>query len=174
MKKIIITVIIIILIALSGCIEKQQYGGNNTNAQTCYDLINDESSNSFKQEIYNTSIQECRDIEALESYRFELKEIKQKDLLQGEFSGSFLLIGGSIYGKIEEKMYLVVTYFDPRIPAYKITKLDLEKIEIHTINKNESAYFRYNSIRNPQWNYPMFNFDTKIPILYLPEGWVII
>jgi len=175
MKKIILILIIGTLIGASGCLEKREYTGNNINTKICYDNVNNLSFKIQAQKNYEQDIAECDNIVISESYNFQLKEMKQKDLMKGEFSGSFLLIGGSIYGRVEEKMYLVVTYFDTRVPAYKITKFDLEQLEINTIDKNKSAYFKYKVMPyKDNWNIDKLKFDKLIPVLYLPEGWAII
>lgn len=170
-KKFIFLVLMIALLS-SGCVEKVQhfYEGKNANTQFCYNVIDFVNQN---QEDYDKDIQMCNNIETLETLKFDLKEMKQKDLISGSISGSFLLISGSIYGKVEEKMYLVVTFYDPRINVYKITKFNLEQLEINTIDANESAYFRYKVVPRREWgNY--WNFGESIGVLYLPDGWSII
>lgn len=109
-------------------------------------------------------------LKELQSHKYYLKEMTQKDLLQGEIKGSFLLISGSIYGKIEEKMYLVVIYLDDNKNVHKITKFNLEELEIVTIESNESAYFRYDNSHIDRW----IELEYGVPRLYLPEGWNIL
>jgi hypothetical protein len=173
MKKYFLFFILIVALMFSGCVDnRQHYKGINTNTQLCYDYYN-ENYDGMIDKYYQENIAECNNIETLESYQFKLKEMKQKDLISGQISGSYLLIGGSIYGTVEEKMYLVVTYYDPRINSYKITKFNLEQIEINTIGKNESAYFKYKIVpKNPYGSYQ--EFKETIGVLYLPEGWNII
>ncbi len=174
MTKKFIFLILVIALLFSGCVERERYfyKGNNANTQFCYDIANKNFENQ-DQSSYVEDIRECANIESLESIKFDLKEMKQKDLISGSVSGSFLLISGSIYGKIEEKMYLVVTYYDPRINTYKITKFNLEQIEINTIDAKEKAYFKYRVVPENQWgNY--WTFDNTIGVLYLPDGWGII
>lgn len=177
MNKLIISIVLIIavLLSISGCLEKQEYAGDNLNTQLCYDSVNDMSTDIKFQVSYDRDIAKCDAVEILESYNFSLKEMKQKDLMQSEFSGSYLLIGGGIYGRVEDKMYLVVTYFDTRVPAYKITKFDLEQLEINTIDKNETAYFKYKVMPYKLWKSSSTSyFDKSITVLYLPDGWSII
>jgi len=119
----------------------------------------------------------------LEQHKFYLKETKVDTLISGSMKGSFLFVGGSIYGDVSENKYLNVVYFDNDIiidnttEVYRITKFNLENIEIITIPKNETPYYKY--IGN-SWQMCDFgeycDYKIKIgnPRLFLSEGWAIL
>lgn len=165
---------------ISGCISEEDritYNGTNLHTKQCYD----EQWKQFYDDtiltknVYQRTVNErCSNIEQIESPKFVLKETLQKDLIKGETKGSFLLIGGSIYGYVDQNMYLVMTYFDQRVNAYKITKLNLEQMEIITIPKNETPYFRYEVVPVDVWYGKDYNNAELKPILYLQEGWTIL
>ena len=120
----------------------------------------------------------------LEQHKFMLKETKVDSLISGNMKGSFLLIGGSIYGEVNENKYLNVVYFDDdkiidnTTGVYKITKFDLESIEIVTIPKNDTPYYKFveNGYRFCTYGDGVCNYKLKIgtPQLYLSEGWAIL
>jgi len=118
-----------------------------------------------------------------EQHKFFLKETKIDSLISGSMKGSFLLASGSIYGEVTENKYLNVVYFDDdkiidnTTDVYRITKFDLETIQIVTIPKNETPYYKY--VEN-SWQFCEFgefcNYKIKLGTsrLYLSEGWAIL
>ncbi len=117
----------------------------------------------------------------LEQHKFYLKETSIDNPISAKISGSHLLIVGSIYGYISENKYINVVYFDDdtvidnTTGVYKLTKFDLESIEIVTIPKNETPYFKY--IGN-SFSYDKIFMECKQsigePRLFLSEGWTIL
>jgi hypothetical protein len=125
----------------------------------------------------------------LEQHKFLLKEMKLDSSISGNMRGSFLFIGGSIYGQINENKYLNVVYYDNDeiidsiTEVYRITKFDLENIQIVTIQKNETPYYKYvdNTYQFCSWEdldceYLKNNYKLKlgVPRLFLPDGWAIL
>lgn len=120
-------------------------------------------------------------IDKLEQHKFYLKETNVDSLISGKISGSHLFIAGSIYGEITENKYLTVVYFDDdtiidnTTGVYKITKFDLESIEIVTIPKNETPYYKY--VDNTYLYLYMTRYCEIVvgkPRLFLPDGWTIL
>lgn len=120
-------------------------------------------------------------IDELEQHKFYLKETNVDSFIFGKMSGSHLFIAGSIYGEITENKYLTVVYFDDdtiidnTTGVYKITKFDLESIEIVTIPKDETPYYKY--VDNSYFYSEMFrtcNLEIGKPRLFLPDGWTIL
>jgi len=123
-------------------------------------------------------------VSILDQQKFYLKEMKTENLINGEIKGSFLLIGGSIYGKVSEDKYLFVTYFDNDTiidntkDVYKIIKFNIENIEIVTISKNEIPYYKYvgNIYERCTWEDECLEYKITVgkPRLFLPDGWEIL
>jgi len=123
------------------------------------------------------------DIVKLEQHKFYLKEMNTDTLIGGSFSGSFLLAGGSVYGQIGENNYINVVYFDDdsvidnTTDVYKMTKFNMETIEIVTIPKSETPYYMYigNTYEKCNWeNTCNYKIKIGIPRLFLSEGWTIL
>lgn len=119
----------------------------------------------------------------LEQHKFLLKETKTDSLISGSMKGSFLLASGSIYGEVTENKYLNVVYFDDdkiidnTTDVYRITKFDLETIQIVTIPQNETPYYKYveNSWQSCEWGELCdYKLKTGTTRLYLSEGWAIL
>ncbi len=140
----------------------------------------DRQSGLEKQEMINNITNIGKE---LEQHKFLLKETKVDSLISGSMKGSFLLASGSIYGEVTENKYLNVVYFDDDkiidnvTDVYKITKFDLESIQIVTIPKNETPHYKYveNSWQLCEWgencNYKLKLGTTR---LYLSDGWAIL
>lgn len=143
-----------------------------------------EMSNTQHNLKEQTRLANIEKINQLNQHKFQLKEIDINNLISGELGGSFLLIGGSVYGRINENQYLNVIYFDDDsiinnvTNVFRVTKFNLENIEIVSIPKNESPYFKYidNDIKN-YCDFESCNRNEVIlgtPRLFLPDGWAIL
>ena len=119
----------------------------------------------------------------LEQHKFLLKETKVDSLISGSMEGSFLFASGSIYGEVTENKYLNVVYFDNdkvidnTTDVYRITKFDLETIQIVTIPRNETPYYKYieNTWQFCEWGeFCDYKLKTGTTRLYLSEGWAIL
>ncbi len=117
----------------------------------------------------------------LEQHKFYLKETSIDNIVDGKITGSHILIAGSIYGEITENKYINIIYFDDdtviddTIGVYKMTKFNLESIEITTIPKNETPYFKY--VKNDVYFDEFYSVcvkDIGNPRLFLSEGWTIL
>lgn len=120
---------------------------------------------------------------ALEQHKFMLKEMDSNTLISGNVQGSYLLIAGSIYGNIGEGNYINLVYFDDDTildasnGVYKFINFNMVNIEIVTIPKNETPYYKYigNEYMWCEWGEECkYKIKTGTPRLFLPEGWEIL
>lgn len=141
-----------------------------------------ENKNEMEKQIEIQKVLEQSSI--LDQEKFYLKEMKTDNLISGNIKGSYLFIGGSVYGQLSENKYLNVVYLDNDkiidnvTGVHKVTKFDIEKIEISTIQKNETPYYMYidSSYTYCLWSDPCTKYKILIgkPRLFLPDGWVLL
>ena len=153
-KKPIIVSILIIAVILSGCTEPQE------SPYVKYQRLEKEYLEQHKP----------------------IKEMSSFIGTSGTMSGSFLLIGGSVYGTIDTQHYITLIYqVNINNETYhKSTTIPLEDVDFITIGKNESSYLTIKSIKDdvmfvPENGIPHYeNFKLTKIRLYLPEGWQVI
>ena len=92
----------------------------------------------------------------LAEYSAQHKPIKEMTTFigtEGEIHGSFLLIGGSIYGTIDTQHYITLIY-QVNInneTFHKSATIPLEDVDFITIGKNESSYLTIREHNVDDW-----------------------
>jgi len=128
--------------------------------------------------------------EAYKNHAFYLKESVSEPGIQGEikgsFGGSFLLVGGNIYGRVDSGRVITIVYedndpyIDHYIGVHRSVSFPLDEAVIITIPSGEQPYLMYPEVDIFKYRKVQENFGSELrlipgaPHLYLPEGWEIL
>lgn len=112
----------------------------------------------------------------LDEERFYLEPMAECDSA-GKNSKSVLLIGGKIYGFLDDSQIVAVSYYDgdtivDKDTGYNVSGFSLHEVDFKTIGAGERPYFQYNTGMEKGIHSRSLVVDGIT--LYLPEGWCII
>ncbi len=103
-----------------------------------------------------------------------IKEMSVDMITSGSVSGGFLLIGGTVYGSIDQERIITVIYGTPKdgLIIYKTVSIPITDIEFVTVDKSVSPSLKI--INGISRNIDTFDYDITRARLYLPDGWTIL
>ncbi len=133
----------------------------------------------FFSMVYMASKEGERHDIAYDNFKAEQKNIREMTSFlgtNGEISGGFLLIAGSIYGNIDTQHSITLVY-DTRAGMTELSRtvsLPLNKVDIITIKKDAIPYFTVKEVDRYAFSVRDNNGPIESITLYLPEGWKIL